>query len=119
MSCRATPFGTLLVVSTRDDAWGNCGCRCLQVNPNSGRSTGQAARAIESKGHGPDPAVEFVEPNFIYTTQQANSISTDTFFTSGSLWGMYSGTSIDGSPTNQYGCGAVHAWNNQITGKNV
>ena len=51
-----------------------------------------------------DPAVEFAEPNWIYTHQ---ATSTDPYYTNGSLWGMYG----DGtSPANQYGSQAGEAW---------
>ena len=55
-----------------------------------------ARREIES-----DPAIEFAEPNYIYTHQ---AISNDTYYTNGLLWGMYS------KPTNQYGSQASAAW---------
>jgi len=51
-----------------------------------------------------DPSVEFTEPNYIYTHQ---AVSNDTYYTNGSLWGMYG----DGTtPTNQYGSQAGEAW---------
>ncbi|MGZ4992234.1 MAG: S8 family peptidase [Methylobacter sp.] len=55
-----------------------------------------ARREIES-----DPAIEFAEPNYIYTHQ---ATSNDTYYANGSLWGMYS------SPSNQYGSQASAAW---------
>ncbi|MGZ5054590.1 MAG: S8 family peptidase [Methylobacter sp.] len=55
-----------------------------------------ARREIEA-----DPAIEFAEPNYIYKHQ---ATSNDTYFTNGSLWGMYS------SPSNQYGSQASAAW---------
>lgn len=49
-------------------------------------------------------AVEYAEPNWIY---YHDATSNDTYYTNGSLWGMYgSGT----SPANQYGSGAAAAW---------
>jgi subtilisin family serine protease len=51
-----------------------------------------------------DSAVDFAEPNWIYTTQ---ATSDDTYYVSGQLWGMYSATS---TPSNQYGSGAADAW---------
>jgi subtilisin family serine protease len=57
-----------------------------------------------------DPAVEFAEPNWIYTHQ---ATSDDPYFTNGSLWGMYGDAS---SPTNQYGSQAAEAWANNHTG---
>jgi Subtilase family len=51
-----------------------------------------------------DSAVDFAEPNWIYTTQ---AVSNDTYYLSGQLWGMYSATS---TPANQYGSGAADAW---------
>jgi len=55
-----------------------------------------ARREIEA-----DPAIEFAEPNYIYTHQ---ATSNDTYYTNGSLWGMFS------TPTNQYGSQASTAW---------
>lgn len=49
-------------------------------------------------------SVEYAEPNYIY---QHAAVSTDTYFTNGSLWGMYGGTS---SPPNQFGSQAAVAW---------
>ncbi|MGB8857704.1 MAG: S8 family peptidase [Ilumatobacteraceae bacterium] len=51
-----------------------------------------------------DPDVDYAEPNWIYTS---DATSNDTYFTNGSLWGMYGST---GSPSNQYGSGASIAW---------
>ncbi|MGH2521717.1 MAG: S8 family peptidase [Anaerolineales bacterium] len=51
-----------------------------------------------------DPAVEFAEPNWIYTHQ---ATSNDPYYTNGSLWGMYGPTT---SPANQYGSNAATAW---------
>ncbi len=51
-----------------------------------------------------DPDIEYAEPNYIYTHFDSPS---DSYFTNGSLWGMYgSGT----TPANQYGSQAVKAW---------
>lgn len=58
-----------------------------------------ARREIES-----DPAIEFAEPNYIYTHQ---ALSNDTYYTNGSLWGMYGTLS---SPANQFGSQASAAW---------
>jgi subtilisin family serine protease len=49
-------------------------------------------------------AVEYAEPNWIY---YHDATSNDTYFTSGSLWGMYGSST---SPANQYGTGAAAAW---------
>lgn len=51
-----------------------------------------------------DPAIEYVEPNWTY---QHRAASNDTYFTNGSLWGMYGDAS---SPANQYGSQAAEAW---------
>jgi subtilisin family serine protease len=51
-----------------------------------------------------DPAVEFAEPNFIYTHQ---AVSNDPYYTNGSLWGMYGDAT---TPANQYGSQAGEAW---------
>ncbi len=66
-----------------------------------GASIAAAVRSLDA-----DPAVEFVEPNWVYTHQ---ATSNDTKYTDGSLWGMYSATT---SPTNQFGSGAAAAWAN-------
>ena len=56
------------------------------------------------------PAVEFAEPNWIYTH---GATSDDPYYTDGSLWGMYG----DGtSPANQYGSQAGEAWAANHTG---
>jgi subtilisin family serine protease len=62
---------------------------------------GTAAALERLRGN---PSVEYAEPNYIYHHEAA---SNDTYFTNGSLWGMYG----DGtSPANQYGSQAGEAW---------
>lgn len=56
--------------------------------------------------------IEYAEPNYIY---QHCSTSNDTYFTNGSLWGMYSGTS---TPANQFGCQAATSWAANKIGSN-
>jgi subtilisin family serine protease len=51
-----------------------------------------------------DGAVEFAEPNWIL---QHTAVSNDTYYTNGSLWGMYGDNS---SPANQYGSRAAEVW---------
>jgi subtilisin family serine protease len=54
--------------------------------------------------------IEFAEPNYIYNH---DAVSNDTYYTNGSLWGMYG----DGtSPANQYGSQAGEAWAGGHTG---
>ncbi|WP_247235314.1 S8 family peptidase [Telluribacter sp. SYSU D00476] len=48
--------------------------------------------------------IEYAEPNYIYTY---DATSNDTYFTNGSLWGMYGDAS---TPANQYGSQAAEAW---------
>lgn len=57
--------------------------------------------------------VEFAEPNFIYTHA---ATSTDTYYTNGSLWGMYGDAT---SPANQFGSQAGEAWAAEHTGSNA
>jgi subtilisin family serine protease len=59
------------------------------------------------RGH---PAVEFVEPNWVYTHQ---ATSNDPYFTGGSLWGMAGDQS---TPSNVYGSQAAEAWAAGYTG---
>ena len=64
-----------------------------------GVAIANAVRSIEAHA-----GVAFAEPNWIY---QHTAVSTDPYYTNGSLWGMYgSGT----SPANAYGSGAAAAW---------
>lgn len=58
-----------------------------------------ALRALEASR-----AVDFAEPNWIY---QHDAASNDTYFTNGTLWGMYGDAS---TPTNIYGSQAAEAW---------
>ena len=51
-----------------------------------------------------DSAVEFAEPNWIL---QHTAVSNDTYYTNGSLWGMYGNAT---SPANQFGSQAGEAW---------
>ncbi len=51
-----------------------------------------------------DPAVEFAEPNWVYTHQ---ATSNDPYYVGGSLWGMYGDAT---TPANPYGSQAGEAW---------
>ena len=64
-----------------------------------GLSIANAIRAIDG-----DAAVAFAEPNWVYTH---SATSNDTYYTNGSLWGMYGAST---SPANQFGSGAAAAW---------
>ena len=56
------------------------------------------------------PSVEYAEPNWVYHHDAA---SNDSYYTNGSLWGMYG----DGtSPANQFGSQAGEAWASSHTG---
>jgi subtilisin family serine protease len=69
----------------------------------------QAARAAITS----DPAVDFAEPNWIYTHQ---ATATDPYYTNSSLWGMYGANSV---PPNQYGSNAAAAWAAGKTGSSM
>ncbi len=56
-----------------------------------------------------DPAVDYAEPNWIYTH---STFSNDTQFTNGTLWGMYGAS---GTPANQFGSGASLASSNNCS----
>jgi len=60
--------------------------------------------AAAMRGLQNDATVDFAEPNWIYRHQ---ATSNDTYYTSGSLWGMYGDAS---SPANPYGSQAAEAW---------
>jgi subtilisin family serine protease len=57
-----------------------------------------------------DPAVEFAEPNWRYTT---TATANDPYYVNGSLWGMYGNLT---SPANAYGSQAGEAWAEGRTG---
>ncbi|WP_246109159.1 S8 family peptidase [Vulcaniibacterium gelatinicum] len=63
---------------------------------------GDVAAAVQALNG--NAAVEYAEPNWIY---QHSATSNDTYYTNGSLWGMYGDAS---SPANQYGSQAAEAW---------
>jgi len=71
----------------------------------SGYTVAEAIALLESH-----PAVEYAEPNWIYTHQ---ATSNDPYYTNGSLWGMYGDQT---SPANQYGSQAGEAWAGGNTG---
>lgn len=60
--------------------------------------------AAAMRGLQNDAAVEFAEPNWVYRHHAA---SNDTYYTNGSLWGMYGDAT---KPANQYGSQAGEAW---------
>ena len=64
-----------------------------------GLAISQAIREIEI-----DSAVDFAEPNWVYTH---SVVANDPYFANGTLWGMYGDGS---SPANQYGSQAAEAW---------
>jgi subtilisin family serine protease len=78
----------------------------------SGISMQSAMEAIKR-----NPNVLYVEPNYIY---RPSVVSNDTYYTNGSLWGMYSNDSPaavgPSGTTNQFGSQAEKAWNDNITG---
>ena len=65
----------------------------------SGSDRSEAMRRFTS-----NPNVDFAEPNWVYTH---DAVSDDTYYTNGSLWGMYGDAS---APANQYGSQAAEAW---------
>ena len=73
-----------------------------------GLSIAAAVRSLET-----DPFVEFAEPNWVY---QHSATFNDPYYTSGSLWGMYGGTT---TPANQFGIQAGAAWANGNTGSST
>lgn len=67
-------------------------------------------QALEAIARVRGSEVEYAEPNYIYTH---DATSNDTYYTNGSLWGMYG----DGStPSNAFGSQAAEAWGNGKTG---
>lgn len=66
---------------------------------NTPKSVGEAVAALKNS-----PDIEFAEPNYYY---YHDATSNDTYYTNGSLWGMYGDAT---TPANQYGCQAGEAW---------
>lgn len=64
-----------------------------------GLSVAAAVRGLQNEA-----TVDFAEPNWVYRHQLA---SNDTYYTNGSLWGMYGDAT---SPANPYGSQAGEAW---------
>ncbi len=64
----------------------------------------------QAKGLG---EIEYAEPNYIYTH---DAVSNDTYFTNGSLWGMYGAAT---APANQFGSHAAVAWGNNHIGSSA
>lgn len=64
-----------------------------------GKDLAEAMNALAA-----DPAVEFVEPNWVY---QHAAVSNDTYVSNGTLWGMYGAS---GGPANANGSQATAAW---------
>jgi subtilisin family serine protease len=63
-----------------------------------------------------DPSVRYAEPNYVYRKMD---ISNDTYYTNGSLWGMYSDDNPSSGPagtTNQFGSQAEKAWRDGFIG---
>lgn len=89
------PLQRLKAAAQRRDGRGDL----ERVSMRQGLAMAAALRALQA-----DPAVDFAEPNWLYTTQET---SDDPYFTDGRLWGMYgAGT----TPANEYGSGAAAAW---------
>ena len=84
----------------------NAGGKLLLVNSKLG--TMEAIELIKDL-----QGVEYAEPNWIYNHF---AVSNDTYYTNGSLWGMYGSTT---SPSNQFGSQAAVAWANNKLGSST
>jgi subtilisin family serine protease len=91
----AEPLETIQTAEFRSDGRGELILARFQPE----LTMSNAIRALKE-----NPNVEFAEPNWIYTHQ---AVSNDTYYTNGSLWGMYG----DGTtPRNDFGSQAGEAW---------
>jgi hypothetical protein len=70
--------------------------------PNNSRSVLAGLAALIAE----DSSVQFVEPNFVYTTQQVPSTPNDAYFTHINMWGMKDGSG---------GSNATGAWKTQTS----
>mgnify|MGYP003429420266 CR=1 FL=1 len=89
----ATVQDDVSLASQRRDGKGDLHLVKLPV----GLQIAAAMRGLES-----DSAVEFAEPNWVY-----QHTTNDTYYTNGSLWGVYGDAS---SPANPYGSQAAERW---------
>lgn len=95
---------TVVSAANRDDMKGDL----KLITVPAGRSLELLIRELEK-----DPNIEFAEHNWIV---KHAATSNDTYYTNGSLWGMYGAT---GSPTNQFGSRANAAWAAGNTGSST
>lgn len=82
-----------------------------RVTLGQGVGMGDAIDALKK-----NPNVLYAEPNYIY---RPSVVSNDTYYTNGSLWGMYSDDSPAAGPantTNPFGSQAEKAWAANVTG---
>ena len=77
----------------------------LELATTRGRSVEDAAAVLRLH-----PAVDYAEPNWIYTHQ---ATSDDPYYIDGSLWGMLGDTT---APANQFGSQAGEAWRAENVG---
>ena len=77
----------------------------LEIATTRGRSVEDAAAVLRLH-----PAVDYAEPNWIYTHQ---ATSDDPYYIDGSLWGMLGDTT---APANQFGSQAGEAWRAENVG---
>ena len=98
-AARARVRGAAIDVLARESARGDGGGDLELVRMPPGFAVAEAVRSLQG-----DSNVAFAEPNWIYTH---GLVSNDTYFTNGSLWGMYGATT---SPANANGSGAAAAW---------
>jgi thermitase len=89
-----------LVAGTRRRLIRQNGSGALEVATTRGWSVEDAAAVLRRH-----PAVDYAEPNWIYTHQVITS--DDPHYISGSLWGMLGETT---APANQFGSRAAEAW---------
>ncbi len=81
------------------------GAPLLRMQISDGASVPAKIGQLQASG-----MVRFAEPNWVY---QHQATASDTYFTNGTLWGMYGDTS---SPVNAYGSQAAEAWARGNTG---
>ena len=83
-----------------------------RISLGNGVGIEQAIAALNQKSY-----IKYAEPNYIY---HPTAISNDSYYSNGSLWGMYGDDSPaavgPGGTTSQYGIQAEKAWNENVTG---
>lgn len=111
-------FNAGVSLDDRNSALARLNATILEIVHPADSNSGDLVLVRVPPGASPDvlsalgnaPGVKFAEPNWSIGVQ---AFSNDTYYSNGSLWGMYGDTT---SPSNTYGSQAGEAWATGFTG---